>query len=334
MKAMVLSNTGPIDQRPLDWRDVDEPTANAGQVVIKVTACGVCRSNLHMVEGEWLPGTPASMPIIPGHEVVGTVTALGQDVTHLTVGERVGVQPIWSTCGRCEFCLSGSEQLCRGRQVTGETRDGGYAELMLAEAAYTYPIPENVSDAEAAPLLCPGITAYSAVKKAALSPGQRVAVLGIGGVGHMVIQVARLTGADVYAVTRSAIHQALAEEVGALRSYSPKGSGTQHIPEATLDAAIVFAPSPSAVEEAMRITKPGARIVLGVAETVGLMDIGDEKTVVGSVLGNRWEMLEVLRLAEAGKLQSMYAEYPLHEANKVLARLKAGEIRARAVLVP
>lgn len=207
MKAMVLSNTAPIDQRPLDWRDVDEPTANAGQVVIKVTACGVCRSNLHMVEGEWLPGTPASMPIIPGHEVVGTVTALGQDVTHLTVGERVGVQPIWSTCGRCEFCLSGSEQLCRGRQVTGETRDGGYAELMLAEAAYTYPIPENVSDAEAAPLLCPGITAYSAVKKAALSPGQRVAVLGVGGVGHMVIQVARLTGADVYAVTRSAIRR-------------------------------------------------------------------------------------------------------------------------------
>jgi propanol-preferring alcohol dehydrogenase len=224
--------------------------------------------------------------------------------------------------------------VCRGRQITGETRDGGYAELMLADAAYTYPIPPALSDVEAAPLLCPGITAYGAVKKAMLSPGQKVGVVGIGGVGHMVVQMAYLTGADVYAISRGSRQRRLAEELGALSSYAPSGGDDQSLPDASLDAAIVFAPSGAAVEEAMRITKPRARIILGVAQTVGHMDIGDEKTVVGSVLGNRQETLEVLRLAEAGKLRAVHEEYPLGEANRVLVALKAGEVSGRAVLVP
>ncbi|WP_405139983.1 alcohol dehydrogenase catalytic domain-containing protein [Sphaerisporangium sp. NBC_01403] len=335
MKAALLEHAGPIEDKPLQLRDVAEPTAGPSQIVIKVTACGVCRSNLHMVEGDWLPATPSSLPIIPGHEVVGTVSALGSAVRHLAVGDRVGVQPIWSTCGVCEFCLSGREQLCRTKQITGETLDGGYAEYMLAESAYAYPIPAGVSDTEAAPLFCPGITAYGSVRKAALSPGQKVAVLGVGGVGHMVIQMAGLTGADVYAVTRSAMHQAVAEELGAVKSYSPKGADGSFVPDASLDAAIVFAPSAASVAEAVRITKPGARIVLGVAEPVpGAIDIGDEKIIVGSVLGNRQQMREVLDMAAAGKLRSIHADFPLAEANEVLRMLKAGEIRARAVLVP
>jgi propanol-preferring alcohol dehydrogenase len=333
MKAAVLEQAGPIEHKPLQLREVAEPTPAATQIVIKVTACGVCRSNLHMIEGDWLPAKP-SAPIIPGHEVVGTVSAVGSAVGHLAVGDRVGIQPIWSTCGVCEFCLSGREQLCRTKEITGETLDGGYAEYMLAESAYAYPIPGNLSDAEAAPLLCPGITAYGSVRKADLSPGQKVAVIGVGGVGHMVIQMARLTGADVYAVTRSAVHQAVAEEVGAVKSFSPKGVGSSFLPDSSLDAAIVFAPSAAAVQEAVRITKPGARIVLGVPETVGPVDIGDEKIVVGSVLGNRQQMLDVLQLAAAGKLRSVHADFPLDEANRVLGMLKAGEIRARAVLVP
>jgi propanol-preferring alcohol dehydrogenase len=282
-----------------------------------------------MVEGDWLPATPAFLPIIPGHEVVGQVTALGNGVTRVAVGDRVGVQPIWSTCGHCAYCLTGKENLCRQRQITGETRDGGYAESMLADAAYVYPVPDALGDVEAAPLFCPGITAYGSVKKAALSPGQKVAVLGVGGVGHMVVQMARLTGADVYAVTRSAVHQAVAEELGAARSYSPGA-----LPDAAVDAAIVFAPSAAAVSEALRIIRPGGRVVLGVGETVGPMDIGDEKTVVGSVLGNRREMLEVLDLAAAGRLHTLTEQYPLAEANTALADLKAGRVRARAVLVP
>jgi propanol-preferring alcohol dehydrogenase len=304
--------------------------------VIQVTACGVCRSNLHMVEGDWLPGTPSSFPIVPGHEVVGRVISLGDGVTQVTIGDRVGVQPIWSTCGHCRFCLSGHEQLCRQRQITGETRDGGYAEAMLADASYVHVLPDVLTDAEAAPLFCPGITAYGSVKKAALSPGQKVAVLGIGGVGHLVLQMAGLTGAEVHAITRSAEHREVAEELGALRSYVPAGSGTgaDVLADAAVDAAIVFAPSSAAVAEAMRVVRPGGRIVLGVAETVGLMDIGDEKTVVGSVLGNRWEMRQVLEMAAAGRLRTIVDQYPLTEANAALADLKAGRIRGRAVLVP
>jgi propanol-preferring alcohol dehydrogenase len=334
MKAMVLGAAGPVEQSPLEWREVPDPTPGPGEVLLQVAACGVCRSNLHMVEGDWLPATPASFPIIPGHEVVGRVTALGAGVSSLAVGDRVGVQPIWSTCGRCMYCLTGSEQLCRQRQITGETRDGGYAQLMLADAAYATPIPDGLSDAEAAPLLCPGITAYGAVEKAALSPGQQVAVIGVGGVGHMVVQMARLTGADVSAVTRSRLHQEVAEEVGAVASYSPQGTGGSSLADASMDATIVFAPSPSAVDEAMRITRPGGRIVMGVAQPVGLLDIGDEKTVVGSVLGNRWQLREVLALAAAGKLRSVHESFALEDANVALTRLKAGEIRARAVLVP
>jgi propanol-preferring alcohol dehydrogenase len=329
MKAMVLREAGPAEDAPLQWEESDELVPGPGEVVVRVLATGVCRSNLHMVEGDWLPATPAFQPIIPGHEVVGQVTALGNGVTRVAVGDRVGIQPIWSTCGHCAYCLTGKENLCRQRQITGETRDGGYAESMLADAAYVYPVPDALGDVEAAPLFCPGITAYGSVKKAALSPGQKVAVLGVGGVGHMVIQMAGLTGADVYAVTRSAVHQAVAEELGAARSYSPGA-----LPDAAVDAAIVFAPSAAAVSEALRIIRPGGRVVLGVAETVGPMDIGDEKTVVGSVLGNRREMLEVLDLAAAGRLRTLTEQYPLAEANTALADLKAGRVRARAVLVP
>ena len=334
MKAMVLPAAGLIEDSPLRWQDTEEPVPGPGQIVIKVSACGVCRSNLHMVEGDWLPGTPASFPVIPGHEVTGTVAQLGPGVTSVSRGDRLGVAPIWSTCGSCRFCLSGAEQLCRQRQVTGETRDGGYAQLMLADAAFAHPIPQELCDAEAAPLLCPGLTAYGAVKKACLVAGQKVGVVGVGGVGHVVIQIARLTGADVYAVTRNPLHCAVAEEVGALASYAPAGHEGIHLPDGSLDAAIVFAPSAAAVAEALRLIRPGGKIVLGTSETVGPLDVGDEKTVIATVLGSRWDMHEVLALAAAGKLRCIYDQFPLNDANSVLGQLKAGRLRARAVLVP
>jgi propanol-preferring alcohol dehydrogenase len=202
---------------------------------------------------------------------------------------------------------------------------------MLVDASYAYPIPAGLTDAEAAPLLCPGVTAYGAVRKAQLAPGQHVGVLGVGGVGHLAVQMAALTGADVHAITRSAEHRLLAEELGARYS---QPSGDAGLKDASLDATVVFAPSDEVVREAMRVTKPGGRIVLGVAQNVGHLDIGDEKTVVGSVLGNRADVLAVLRLAADRRVRSVVSEHPLSEANQVLASLKAGEVRARAVLVP
>jgi propanol-preferring alcohol dehydrogenase len=205
---------------------------------------------------------------------------------------------------------------------------------MLADASYVHLLPDVLTDVDAAPLFCPGITAYGSVKKAALSPGQKVAVLGIGGVGHLVVQMAGLTGAEVHAITRGAEHRQVAEELGAVRSYVPTGTGADVLADAAVDAAIVFAPSPDAVAEAMRVVRPGGRIVLGVAETVGPLDVGDEKTVVGSVLGSRWDMRQVLEMAAAGRLRTIVDRYPLRDANAALGDLKAGRIRGRAVVVP
>jgi propanol-preferring alcohol dehydrogenase len=335
MYAAVLRAPGPVENQPLDCIEVPEPVPGPGEVAITVLACGVCRSNLHMVEGDWLPATPAALPIIPGHEVVGRVKALGPGVDNLSVGDRIGVQPIWSTCGVCGHCISGHEQLCRLRQITGETRDGGYAEVMLANAAYAYRIPDSLADTEAAPLFCPGITAYGAVKKARLRPGQRVAVFGIGGVGHLALQMAGLTGAHVNAVSRSLKARTLAEQLGAGGAYVPAGAeGGLALRDGSQDAAIVFAPSDHAVAEALRVIKPGGRVVLGVAQSVGVMDIGDEKTVVGTVLGTRQDMAEVLDLAVEGKLHAVHEDFPLSEANQVLQRLKTGQLHGRAVLVP
>ncbi|MDQ0867067.1 alcohol dehydrogenase catalytic domain-containing protein [Arthrobacter globiformis] len=335
MYAAVLRAPGPVENQPLDYIDVPEPVPGPGEVAITVLACGVCRSNLHMVEGDWLPATPAALPIIPGHEVVGRVKAVGPGVENLTVGDRIGVQPIWSTCGVCGHCVSGHEQRCRRRQITGETRDGGYAEVMLANAAFACKIPDSLADTEAAPLFCPGITAYGAVKKALPRPGQNVAVFGIGGVGHLALQMAGLTGAHVNAVSRSLKARTLAEQLGARGAYVPAGiDGGLALRDGSQDAAIVFAPSDHAVAEALRVIKPGGRVVLGVAQSVGVMDIGDEKTVVGTVLGTRQDMADVLNIAVDGKLHAVHEDFPLSEANHVLQRLKTGQLHGRAVLVP
>jgi propanol-preferring alcohol dehydrogenase len=333
VRAAVLRRPAPIADSPLVLEEVPDPLPAPGEVLIRVRACGVCRSNLHMVQGEWMPASPAHLPIIPGHEVVGEVVAIGASVSTLRVGDRVGVQPLWSTCRSCEHCLTGTEPRCRQRQITGETRDGGFAELMLADAGSAFPIPDGLADTEAAPLLCPGVTAFGAVRKAAVSPGQRVGVFGIGGVGHVVIQLAALAGAEVTAVTGTATHAALAQELGAHHVRTPAGQGSP-LPDGTLDSTIVFAPSAGAVAEAVRVTKPGGRIVLGVPAPLSPLDVGDEKVVLTTVLGSRRDVGQVLDLAARGMLRIVHSDHLLHEVNQVLGQLAAGNVTARAVLVP
>lgn len=335
MKAVLLENPGPIEGQPVRIADLDVPDPGPGQLLVQVRACGVCRSNLHMVEGDWLPANPAFTPIVPGHELVGTVSALGSGVTAFAVGDRVGMMPLWSTCMRCEFCLTGREQLCQSKQITGETVHGGYAEQVLAVADHTYAVPDTLDDAAAAPLFCPGITAYGSVAKARLSPTRSVAVFGVGGVGHVVIQMAALHGGEVVAVTRSQEHRDLAAELGATRvvDASQGDPGEVLARQGGVDATIVFAPSSASVRQALAATKPGGTVIVGVNADVGPLPFADEKVVVGSLLGSRFEMQEVLRLAAEGKLRTVTETFDLDQAHDVLRRLKDGKVRARAVLM-
>jgi propanol-preferring alcohol dehydrogenase len=335
MKAMVLDKPAPIESHPLRLTELAVPRPKSGELVVRVAACGVCRSNLHMIEGDWVAaGVPAKLPIVPGHEIVGRVAVIGDGVTQLAVGQRVGLQPLWWSCGHCEYCLTGREPLCPKKQITGEALDGGYAEYVLAREAYAYAVPDSVGDVEGAPLFCPGITAYAAVARARLSPGKRVAVFGIGGVGHMALQLARLSGADTIAVSRGRRHLQVAERLGARPVDASRANVLLALRgQGGIDASIVFAPSSQVAQQAIAATKAGGVIVIGVNADLGVVPFVDEKTVVGSVIGSRQQMREVLTLAAAGKLKAICETFPLAEAETALRRLKAGEVEARAVLV-
>jgi propanol-preferring alcohol dehydrogenase len=335
MKAIVLEKPAPIETHPLRLTELAPPRPGHGELLIRVSACGVCRSNLHMIEGDWVAaGVPARLPIVPGHEIVGKVAAVGEGVTDFSVGQRVGLQPLWSSCGRCEYCLTGREQLCPRKQITGETLDGGYAEYVLAKEAYAYAVPDPIGDVEGAPLFCPGLTAYAAVAHAGLSPGNRVAVFGIGGVGHMALQLARLTGAETIAVSRGARHLRVAQQLGARPVDAARADAAAVLrSEGGVDASIVFAPSSRVAQQAIAATKVGGTIVIGVVADLGVIPFIDEKKVVGSMIGSRQQMREVLALAAAGKVKAICETFPLAQAETALGRLKAGEVEARAVLV-
>lgn len=337
MRAMVLEQTGPLNSERLREEELPTPEPKAGEVLISVRACGVCRSNLHMIVGDWAAkGNPAFTPIIPGHEVVGVVESVGDGVTRIGVGDRVGIQPLWDTCGDCEHCLSGVEQRCQEKQITGETVHGGYADHIVAKAEHVYRLPDEIDDVSAAPLFCPGITAYGAVAKAQLGPSSKVAIFGIGGVGHMALQFARLTGAHTIAVSRSAARRNLAGELGADQVLDPV---TQDIAELLsgqggVDVAIVFAPSSEVAQQAIEATKPGGMIILGVNADPGIFNFDQEKRIVGSLLGSRKMMREVLQLAAEGKVKVTTTPHPMNDAIGALEKLAAGEVRGRLVLVP
>ena len=338
MRAQLLATPGPIESKPLTLTEVAVPEPGPGEVLIKVTACGVCRSNLHMIEGDWVAnGVPAKSPIVPGHEVVGTIAKLGAGVDWLKIGDRVGVQPLWSTCGVCEFCLTAREQLCSSttkKEITGETVDGGYAEYMLGYALHTYKIPDVLKDAEAAPLFCPGGTAYGAVHKAQLQPGQTMALYGVGGVGHMVLQFAALTGAQMIGVARGKNHLKLAEELGCYRTIDSNSGDPGEIlkKDGGVDVSIVFAPSTPMLRQAIVGTKPGGKIIVGTFTDAGPFFFPDQKQIIGSVIGSRWEMEDVLKIAASGKVKAHIVTYSLDQTDEALRALKAGEIEARAVI--
>lgn len=327
MKAMVLDRPGKL----LTLREVPAPAPVAGQVLVKVAACGVCRTDLHVVDGDL---TEPKLPVIPGHEIVGHVAGLGPGVTRFAEGQRVGIPWLGHTCGVCRYCRTGHENLCDHPGFTGYQIDGGYAEYAVAEADYCFPIPEGYSDAEAAPLLCAGLIGYRALRKA--GDAERLGIYGFGAAAHIVAQVARHEGRRVFAFTREGD---LPAQQFALSLGCVWASGSSVTPPEELDAAIIFAPVGALMPAALRAVCKGGTVVLGgihMSEVPAMpYEILWGERVVCSVANlTRKDAIEFLALAPKVPVKTHIATIPLAEANAALARLREGRLTGAAVLIP
>ena len=338
MQAWILTHPLPVSQRPLRRIEVPEPQPGPGQVVVRVSACGLCRTDLHVVEGE-LP--PRRKEITPGHQVVGTVSALGAGVGNVAVGDRVGVAWLHSTDGTCEYCRSGRENLCEHAAFTGWTVPGGYADRLLADAAFVYPIPRAYDDVDAAPLLCAGIIGYRCLRSAGLGEADdvrwraaRLGIYGFGAAGHIAMQIARARGAEVYVCTRDHDrHQRLAEELGAAWV-----GGAAATPPVKLDAALMFAPAGELVPPALQALAPGGTLVLGGIHMSAIPSLHYDwlyrERVIRSVANNtRADGREFLAEAARAGVRVHTRTFPMAQANEALLALKQDAIAGAGVLV-
>ncbi|MGA2663887.1 MAG: alcohol dehydrogenase catalytic domain-containing protein [Nitrososphaerales archaeon] len=340
MKALVLDRLAAIEDGPLEYREIDDPAVGPDEVLLRVSACGVCHSNLHLIEGDLkVYGIPSVLPIVPGHEVVGRVVGVGHGVKKkeeedegVQIGRRMGVSVIWSSCGRCEYCLSGDENLCPARVITGEHVDGGYAEYIRAKRDFVYPVPDGISDVDAATLFCPGVTAYRAVERARIEPGESVMVIGIGGVGHFSVQFAKLRGARVTAVDLSKAQLELASELGA-DAVALSSEVEEFVRSERPSKVIVHTPAPAAIELATKVVKSRGTILMAVFGQVPV-GFGGEVSIVTSMAGTKSDLGRMMELVSQGRVKVRATGYPLREGADVLRRLKAGEVVGRAVLVP
>jgi propanol-preferring alcohol dehydrogenase len=325
MRAMILDRPG----QPLVCREVPVPAAGAGQVLVKVSACAVCRTDLHVVDGE-LP--EPKLPLIPGHEIVGRVVALGEGVTHLPIGARVGIPWLGWTCGECEFCRSARENLCDHARFTGYTLDGGYAEYTVADARFCFPLPDAFDDAACAPLLCAGLIGYRSLRMA--GGAQRLGLYGFGAAAHIVAQVARFQGRRVFAFTRKGDVEAqeFARRLGAVWA-----GGSDEAPPELLDAAIIFAPAGALVPAALRVVRKGGTVVCGGIHMSDIPsfpyhDLWHERTICSVANLTRQDGHEFLDLAPRVPVRTTTELFPLERANEALARLRAGQLTGAAVL--
>jgi alcohol dehydrogenase, propanol-preferring len=331
MKAMLLCKTAPIDAAPLRLEEVQRPLPGAGEVLVKVRCCAICRTDLHVIEGE-LP--ERKRPVIPGHQAVGIVEQLGEQCRRLKVGQRVGIAWLRSTCGRCEYCTSGHENLCQFAAFSGYDTDGGYAEFALVREDFAYEIPDAFSDSQAAPLLCAGIIGYRALKRANPRPGCTLGLYGFGSSGHVVIQIARHRGYKVYVATRGASHRELARQLGA----TWVGESAAQMPEA-VDSAIVFAPAGKLVPAALEKLKKGGTLALAgiYMSDVPAMEyekhLFHERDLRSVTCNTHQDGMELLAEAAAVPIRPRVTEYPLDEANRALMDLKADRINGSGLLV-
>lgn len=329
MKACLLRSPAHIETNPLVFTDVPVPEPRASEILVHVRACGVCRTDLHVVEGE-LP--PRKSPVIPGHQIVGIVEKLGPGATRHRIGARVGIAWLHSTDQTCEYCRSGMENICDHPTFTGYTVDGGYAEYAVAAEDFVYALPDFMSDEQVAPLLCAGIIGFRCLRLSGVKSGSRLAFYGFGAAAHLAIQVARHWGVEVYAATRGAKHQQLARELGAVWV----GEAADQ-PPAKLDAGIVFAPAGELVPPALKALKKGGVLVLGGIHMSPIpsfdYDLLYEERIIRSVANNtRGDGNDFLHAAGEIPVRTQVQIYPLREANRALNDLKSDRVNGAAVL--
>ena len=335
MQAWILDKPAPVNTRPLRRTELSVPEPGADEVLLQVSACGICRTDLHVVEGEL---EVHRSPIIPGHQIVGQVVTVGSEVKDFAIGDRVGVAWLNRTCGVCEFCVAERENLCERPSFTGWTVDGGYAEFAVAPAAFSYHLPDNFDDIQAAPLLCAGIIGYRCLRLTGLKTndwkGSRLGIYGFGAAGHVCIQLARARGAEVYVCTRDRErHQALASELGAAWV-----GDAYDKPPVTLDASIIFAPAGELVPVALKASSKGGTVVLGGIHmspipTFDYSLIYGERVVRSVANNTRHDGREFLVEAAQIPVITHTQIFSLPEANDALIALKQDAIRGAGVLV-
>ena len=330
MQTWVVDHTAPVDDGPLRRIDRDEPLPGPGQVRVRVTCCGVCRTDLHLAEGDLPPRRPS---VAPGHEVVGRVDALGEGAQRFAVGERVGVPWLGHTDGTCRFCRRGAENLCLGPLFTGWDRDGGYADACLADEGYAYRLPDELDDEHASPLLCAGIIGYRALRCAAVPPGGRLGIYGFGGSAHITAQIALHEGLRVHVLTRGAGNQELARQLGVDSVGDAAGA-----PPEPLDGAILFAPAGELVPVAMRaLDRGGTLAVAGIwlSDIPSLhyeAELFEERRLRSVTANTRANGEEFLALARRFGIRPTTVAYPMADAPRALADLAHGRFSGAAVL--
>jgi alcohol dehydrogenase, propanol-preferring len=331
MRALVLDQPGPIATSPLALRDVREPEPGPDEIVLRVNACAVCRTDLQLCEGDL---APRRLPIVPGHQVVGVVRAVGSGVGGWKAGDRAGFAWLGGTCGTCRYCLAGDENLCLQAQFTGWDRDGGYAEMMVGNAAFALHVPDGFSDIDAAPLLCGGVIGFRSLRRSAIRPGGRLGLYGYGASARLAIQVARHWGCEVFVCTRSKREQDRALKDGALWA-----GGYDEEPPVALDAAVTFAPAGSVVVAALRAVDRGGTVAINAIHLDHMPEfpydlLWWERNIRSVANFTRRDARELLALAAEIPIRTEVEVMPLTEANGALARLGRGDVEATIVLVP
>ena len=329
MLAMILRKQAPIKSAPLEMAEVHVPEPGPGELRLHVQACGICHTDLHVVEGE-LPAQ--KLPLIPGHQIVGTVDKVGPGIDGVSQGARMGVPWLHSACGTCAFCRRGEENLCENARFTGYSVDGGYAQYTVAPAAFAYTLPDGLDDVSLAPLLCAGIIGYRALRLSEIHPGGRLGLYGFGASAHIAIQIARHWGCEVFVFSRGEEHRRLAEQLGAAWT----GQAADE-PPALLDASIIFAPAGRLVPEALRVLRPGGTLALAGIYMTPIPEMAysllyGERTVRSVANSTRQDAVELLRLAAEIPIHTEVEVFPLREANQALQLLKAGKVKGAGVL--